>query len=183
MKKVLALGLISFAFAQAQLFVGVQGSYDLGAEFIGSGKFDSAIYSGRTSNDGWSAGLSVGNQHNFGRMGLRYFVSADYAQALSYSNTHLVDVDLNVDGILNFTSSGSFGLFFGLGTGYEIAFVDGNASGTVPLFGRLGLTFTAASKHKIDIGVKLPISGWNVSGGLDTHNSPLRIQAGYKYLF
>lgn len=203
MKKILAVGLISAALstslAQAGVFVGVQGGYDVATGYASSGKTNAPIYDGRTRNSGWSVGGNVGYELDLGYFGARTYLQVDYSRFIDAPGSdsfHAIDVDLNADALINFVNSDAFGLglFAGIGVGYQWLNYKFEAAGltlaenninNVPLFARVGLTFKLLGNSRIDLGVKLPIVGWNVDdrfigGGI---YSPLKVQASYKFLF
>ncbi|MWV61496.1 outer membrane beta-barrel protein [Helicobacter saguini] len=188
MKKFLAAGLLSVAVAQAGVFVGVQGGYDIGAGRTGSGKFDLPIYNGITQG-GWSVGANAGYELNFGLIGLRGYLQLDYSKFLEGAGAdkfHNIDIDLNVDALVNFINGGAFGMgvFVGVGAGYQYTILDTESVGAIPLFARAGLTFNILEHNRVDLGIKLPITGWNINGPLDVgFYSPLKIQASYKFIF
>lgn len=188
MKKLLLAGALSVAVAQAGVFVGVQGGYDLGSGWTNSGKFDLPLYNG-SKQDGYSVGANAGYEIGFGVIGLRGYLQLDYSRyfnAAGNDKFHNIDIDANVDALINFVNGGAFGMgvFLGVGAGYQISILDTETFGAIPLFARAGLTFSFAEHNRVDLGIKLPITGWNVSGPSDIgFYSPLKIQASYKFLF
>ncbi|MWV61872.1 outer membrane beta-barrel protein [Helicobacter saguini] len=192
MKKLLAIGALSIAFAQAGVFVGVQGGYDVAAGYASGGKFNAPLYDGRTNNSGWSVGANAGYELGLGFFGVRGYLQFDYSQMLDVSRFHAFDVDFNVDALINFVNSDAFGLglYAGIGIGYQRLMYDLNVvqinSNNLPLFARLGLTFKVLEHSRIDVGVKLPITGWNLDNRITDEfsiYSPLKAQISYKFLF
>lgn len=189
MKKILAFGLISLAFAQAKVLVGVHGSYDLGATTEATGKFSAPIWNGNTEG-GWGAGAHVGMQHGSDLIGVRYFLSFDYSQALAAAAKGLsvYDIDANVDLLLNFVRGGGFGmgLFVGAGAGYQYVSMPNDSLGNLPIFARAGLMFNFGERSSLDLGVKVPLTAiaLHKSAGLnDAYWAPLKIQVGYTFSF
>lgn len=197
MKKLLAMGLLSVAVAQAGVFVGVQGGYDVAAGNAGDSRTNAPLYDGRTNNSGWSAGANVGYELDLGYVGARAYLQFDYSRMNDVKYFSNYDIDLNVDGLFNFVNSDAFGmgLYAGLGIGYQLMVIEnpidsifgtnlGNINvSNIPLFARVGLTFKILSFNRIDIGVKLPIVGWNIDGPNLGVYSPLKAQISYKIVF
>ena len=201
MKKVLAIGLVSLALAQAKVFIGVQGGYDLGGLLTKTGGLDAPIWAGNTTG-GWSVGANLGVEHGSGFLGLRYFLSFDYSRSLqgvsaSSKNFSAYDVDLNVDIMLNLIrgSSLGLGLFAGAGAGYQyISFADTAnnrlySDGNIPIFGRAGVTLRFGERIRVDAGVKIPIMAFdmlkyrNAPAGDAHYYAPLKIQGSIRFLF
>ena len=206
MKKVLAIGLVSLALAQAKVFIGVQGSYDWGASIGRTNTFNTPIWSGNVT-DGWGVGANLGLEQDFGYFGLREFLSFDYSssfldKATGFYGFDVFDVDLNLDALINFVKGDVFsmGIFLGAGVGYQYMSLlnDTNSGkvkfsfGNLPIFARTGLTFGIGSHSRIDLGVKIPLiafglhkgqNGGNAAGDEQYYYPPLKIQLSYKFLF
>lgn len=192
MKKLLVIGALSVAVAQAGVFVGVQGGYDVAAGYADGGKTNAPLYDGRTRDSGWSVGANAGYELGAGLFGARAYLQVDYSRWINADSWHNIDVDVNVDALFNFVDSDAFGigLFAGVGVGYQhytfsIAGVDFNTN-NLPLFARVGLTFKLLGHSRIDVGAKLPIVGWNLDDRLiDTRTvyAPLKVQLAYRFLF
>ena len=206
MKKVLAIGLVSLALAQAKVFIGIQGSYDWGASIGKTNTFNTPIWSGNVT-DGWGVGANFGLEQDFGYFGLREFLSFDYSssfldKATGFYGFDVFDVDLNLDALINFVKGDMFsmGMFLGAGVGYQyMSFFNDTATGktkfsfgNLPLFARAGLTFGIGSHSRIDLGVKIPLIAFGLhkgpNGGNNAANEqyyypPLKIQLSYKFLF
>lgn len=192
MKKLLALGLLSFSLAQAKVFVGVDGGYVMAGSSV-SGKADSTVWDG-TYDDAWSVSANVGYETFFSNnFGMRAFLAVGYGTYLdSLTSNQAINIDGNLDLILNFVNTGSFGfgVFAGVGAGYQYnSFLDDKLSfHSIPLFGRAGVTFGFGEKVRLDLTARLPIIAWDAkdsvgSGILPTIYSPVTMQAGVKFLF
>lgn len=181
MKKLLMIGLIGLAFAQAKTFVGFDGGYMLNG-YADNGKltnYDTYRFSKKSNN--WTVGLNFGAEGFVNDyFGARAFLEALYARGINYSSNEL-GITGNVDIMINFIASGSFslGIFGGAGLGYDIVF---NDSGSFPVYGRGGVSIGLGDSSRIDFTAKLPILGWKVHGNKGTH-APISLLAGYKYLF
>lgn len=187
MKKMLALGLLSLSLAQAKVFVGVDGGYVMAGSAT-SGKVNSGVYDGHYQ-DAWNVSVNFGYETFFSsHFGARAFVSAGYGSALDSAVTNqFFDVDGNIDLIVNFVSS--FGVFAGVGAGWQHhSIANAFDNNSIPLFGRVGLTFGITDNLRLDLTAKLPIIAWDLGnsdivGVLPTTFSPLAVQAGIKFLF
>ena len=187
MKKMLALGLLSLSLAQAKMFVGVDGGYVMAGSAV-SGKADSSVYDGRYQ-DAWNVSANFGYETFFSsHFGARAFVSAGYGSIFDTVTTnHIFDVDGNIDLIVNIV--GGFGVFAGIGAGYQYHSVASTFnSNNIPLFGRAGFTLGITDNLRLDLTAKLPIITWDMddsvlTGKLPTVSSPLTVQAGIKFLF
>ena len=210
MKKVLAIGLVSLALAQAKVFIGVQASYDWGASIGKTNTFNTPIWSGNVT-DGWGVGANFGLEQDFGYFGLREFLSFDYSssfldKATGFYGFDVFDLDLNLDALINFVKGDMFsmGMFLGAGVGYQyMSFFNNTGNnnkvkfsfGNLPLFARAGLTFGIGSHSRIDLGLKIPLIAFGLhkgsnggaaaggNGDEQYYYPPLKIQLSYKFLF
>lgn len=187
MKKMLALGLLSLSLAQAKIFVGVDGGYVMAGSAV-SGKADSSVYDGRYQ-DAWNVSANFGYETFFSsHFGARAFVSAGYGSVFDSAVTNqFFGVDGNIDLIANLV--GGFGVFAGVGAGWQHhSIASAFDKNSIPLFGRVGLTFGITDSLRLDLTAKLPIIAWDMDGSdiagvLPTTFSPLAVQAGIKFLF
>ena len=185
MKKITKI-LISMAMlitlSNAEMFVGVDGGYDVHG-VASSGYVDSSVYNGHYGSRMWTLSLNFGGEglvNNY--FGFRAFLEAGYAHAI-HGGLKFANLGVNADSIINFVNSGSFsfGMLLGLGANYEVNVSDG--SGSFPLYGRTGFTFGIGPNSRIDLTLKLPIVGWYLNGNPKNTNASLKFQLGYKVLF
>ncbi|WP_104763682.1 outer membrane beta-barrel protein [Helicobacter aurati] len=178
MKKLLALGVISFSLsaslAEARFFLGVEGGYSRGVATFSNG-FASDSYKNFIDStlEGWNADIDIGGQWFFGeRIGIRTFLGLGYGQAYVNSESlHDVNMNINFDFMADLIkgSSVSFGVFVGAGGGYSFTTQSLGLSplilgATFPIYARAGFSVGLGENSRIDITAKLPLLTYSVIG-------------------
>lgn len=179
MKKILAVGLISFSLsvtlAQAKFFVGVQGGYDDGAFTIKNGFVSDSYkqFAGDNNGRGWNLGVDFGSEWFFGDyIGLRNFIGLGYGQSkFMNSNLDVYDINVNLDVMFNAykANSLSIGVFVGAGAGVNMTTSSFNIESlalgwNIPIYARTGLTFGIGEHHRIDLSASLPLLSYSFIG-------------------
>ncbi|STQ86732.1 outer membrane beta-barrel protein [Helicobacter muridarum] len=215
MKKLLVAGLISFSLsaslAEARFFLGVEGGWGKGETTFENKVVKYGEFTNSKAMHGWLALLNIGGEWMFNEMiGMRTFLSLGYGQNYFVEKTfHDIELGINADMILDLYNNGSFsfGLFGGIGSGYNSTFEKFGFAGiiigtNIPIYGRAGLTFGLGENSRVDLTTYLPIASYNVIGfkgglgelsegdindlnkfGIAGAYNPIRFTLAYRYIF
>ena len=207
MKKLLALGVISFSLsaslAEARFFLGVEGGYEMSDVFVQAGNrghvvWGSSAFENKARIDSWTAGANLGTEHQLNDLfGLRWYFGVNYGentnQKLIFQIQYL-DFQLGADALLNFVNTGSFafGVFAGIGGSFSKGSFTGNFFKSTDetahiaqagFFGQVGLTFGLGEHNRIDLTARIPIMNVVLAEDGNPIYNPLRFTLGYKFIF
>ena len=201
MRKILLVGLVSFSLsaslAEARFFIGLETGYEFNGKptFVNSTKemvFGSSVLTSGIGRDAWTIGYSLGTEHIWGFVGLRWFLGVNYSLGVldKSQGLQVLETQLGIDTIFNFTDSDSFamGMFVGIAGNINMMTLTGKllqfdymGSGAI---GRLGFTFKFGSHNRLDITSSIPIL--QVAPFIDENlkkggiYDPIRLTIGYK---